>query len=371
MIEPGAPLDTLPTPCALVDLDRMEANIRRMQTIADANGVKLRPHIKTHKIPAIARLQLAAGAVGIACAKVAEAEVFAAAGFRNIVIAYPVIGAEKWARIATLARNCNMTVGVESEIGAHGLSAAAVAAGVTIQVQIEVNTGLNRCGVAPHPDAIEPLCRLVSALPGLDLEGITTHRGGFFVDDGRSLAELGHEEGAIMVALADQLRGRGIAIREVTAGSTPTGAAVAEVAGITEIRPGTYVFGDCMMAELGVFQYDQIAFSLMCTVVSRPIPGRATVDGGSKTFSGDAYPARRTMVRGFGRAVDRDAYLEVLTEEHGMTRLGPGVDPQIGDRIEFFPMHVCTAVNLADELIGVRDGRVVTVWPVLARGKRT
>ena len=364
--------EDLPTPCVLVDLDRMDANVRNMQRIADTCRIDFRPHIKTHKTPAVAQIQLAAGAVGIACAKVAEAEIFAAHGCRDIMIAYPVVGVEKWARVAELARICRVKVGVESEIGARGLCAAAVAAGVTIHVQVEVNTGLNRCGLPPEVDLIEPLCRLVMALPNLELVGITTHRGGFFTNSTDcTLEDLGHEEGAVMVELSNRLRDRGIPIYSVTAGSTPTGAAVAAVGGITEIVAGTYVFGDCMMAELGIIRYDQIALSILCTVVSRPLPGRATVDAGSKTFSGDSYPARRKLVRGFGRAVVIDAYLEALTEEHGIVHLGNVVDPQIGDKVTFFPMHVCTAVNLAEELVGVRDGRVELVWQVLARGKRT
>ncbi len=371
MIQVGMTIADLDTPCVLVDLDRLEANIQRLQTSVNAHKVKLRPHMKTHKIPAIAHMQLAAGAVGITVAKVAEAEIFAAHGCTDIVIAYPVIGEQKWRRIAELARTCTMTVGADSEVGIRGLSAAATKDGVTIRVRIEIDTGFHRCGVQ-EPRAAERLCRLVLSLPMLELDGITTHRGSFFPGAGdRTPVELAKEEGELIVSLAERLRTAGIAVREVVVGSTPTGPHVGRVAGVTEICAGTYVFGDCMMAEVGAIDYNDIALSILCTVVSRPLPRRATVDGGSKTFSGDSYPTRRKLVQGFGKAVGVDAYLESLSEEHGLVHLGEGVEPEIGSRMAFTPMHVCTAVNLAEELVCMRNGAVEKVWPVLARGKRT
>src|SRR5262245_52039668 len=167
MIQPGTPISELDTPALLIDMERVEKNIRAWQDNIGANGVGLRPHVKTHKIPDLARLQLDAGASGITVAKVGEAEVFAAGGCRDIFIAYPLIGAEKWRRAAELARTCTLTVGVDSEIGARGLSAAAVAAGVTVRVRVEVDTGLNRAGVPPA--AAGELCQLALDLPGLDL----------------------------------------------------------------------------------------------------------------------------------------------------------------------------------------------------------
>jgi D-serine deaminase-like pyridoxal phosphate-dependent protein len=369
MTQPGTPIDELDTPCLLVDLDRMEANIRAWQaTIGDA-GVGLRPHVKTHKVPAIARMQLDAGAAGITVAKVAEAEVFADGGCRDIFIAYPVIGAEKWRRAAELARRCTLTIGVDSEAGARGLSAAAAAAGVTIRVRVEVDTGLNRAGVPPA--AAGALCQLALDLPGLDLDGLFTFRGaGFAGSGGRPAAELGREEGELMAGLADELRAAGVPIRAVSVGSTPTARAAARAPGVTEVRPGTYIFSDYMTAEAGHVSYDDVALSILCTVVSRPASDLATVDGGCKTFSGDAIPASHHL-KGYARAVGMEAYVERMSEEHGVVRLGAGANPQIGDRIAFYPIHVCPTVNLSDELIGVRGGRVEQVWPILARGKRT
>ena len=368
MIRPGMTIAELDTPCLVVDLDRMEANIRRWQAAVSATGAGLRPHVKTHKIPEIARMQLAAGAAGITVAKVAEAEVFAAGGCRDIFIAYPVIGPEKWRRAAELARAIDLIIGVESEAGARGLSSAATAAGTTLRVRVEIDLGLARSGVRPADAGA--LCRLVRALPGLELDGIFTFRSISYPGaPARTVAEVAREEGELMVALAEELRASGIPIHAVSAGSTPTAKDVARVPGVTEVRPGTYIFGDYMMAARGAMDYDDVALSILCTVVSRPSAETATLDGGSKTFCGDVVP--RGELKGYARAAGMEAYVERMSEEHGVVRLPPGADPQVGDRIAFYPVHVCTTVNLADELIGVRGDRVEQVWPILARGKRT
>ena len=369
MIAPGTPIEALDTPCLLVDLDRVEANIQRWQATIAASGVDLRPHVKTHKSPELAQLQLAAGAAGITVAKVGEAEVFTAHGCRDIFIAYPVVGTAKWRRAAALAQGCRLIVGVDSLVGAQGLSAAAVAVGTTILVRVEIDTGLNRSGIAPG-QAVE-LCRQILQLPGLELDGIFTFRGDNFPGSAdRSVAELGREEGELMVALGEELRSAGIPIRSISVGSTPTARAAAQAPGITEVRPGTYIFSDYMQAEAGNVSYDEVALSILCTVVSRPAPDKATVDGGSKTFSGDIVPERRKL-KGYARAVGMDAFVESMSEEHGVVRLGPGADMQVGDRVAFYPIHVCPTVNLSDELIGVRNGVVERVLPILARGKRT
>ena len=372
--EAGMGLDDLPTPSLVVDLDTMGANIDRWQEMATRNGVKLRPHIKTHKVTEIALRQLERGASGIAAAKPTEAEVFFEAGCRDIVLAYPTVGADKWARMARMAREAKVTVNVDSEIAARGLSDAASASGATIQIQIEIDTGLRRCGFDPMDSAgIEALARLVMSLPGLEFEGVTTHRGKF----SERLAamtndEAGREEGQLMVDVADRLRAKGLPVAEVTAGGTITGPGVAKVDGITEVRAGTYVFNDAMQVAYGAANPENVALSVLATVVSTRRAGHATIDAGSKTFSGD-----RAVVSGAGasevvaRAVELDARVMRITEEHGMLELGEGVCVEIGQKLRFTPFHVCTAVNLSDELVAVRDGVVQEVWPVRARGKRT
>ncbi len=366
----GGSVADIETPALLVDLDILEANIRRWQAVFDDAGVAFRPHIKTHKSTAIAALQIAAGANGLTVAKTSEAEVFAAAGVRDLAVAYPVIGVAKWQRLAELARTCAITVNVDSELGARGLSAAAVAAGSTIAVLLDIDLGLHRTGTPP--ENAETLARLVMDLPGLDLAGITAYRSvGFAGAAGRDRMDVGREEGELLVALAEKLRAAGLPICTVAAGSTPTAHGVAQVAGITEVRAGTYVFNDEMCIYRSGATMDDVALSILCTVVSRPLPNRATVDSGSKTFQGDVPPGAWAGLKGYARAVEVDAWIEAMNEEHGMVRLAEGVAPAIGDTLRFVPNHVCPTVNLSEELVMMRDDRVVAVWPVSARGKRT
>jgi D-serine deaminase-like pyridoxal phosphate-dependent protein len=362
----------LDTPALLVDLDRLERNIARRQEAADAAGVRLRPHIKTHKSVVLAGLQRDAGAYGIAVAKVGEAEVFAHAGFEDIAIAYPVIGAAKWRRVADLAATTRMTVNVDSAIAAEGLSAAAAGAGVTISVQIDVDSGFGRCGVPiDDPGAIEALARLILDLPGLHFDGLTTHRGLFFTGAAElTRHEAGRLEGALLVAAAERLRARGIEVEQVTAGGSLTGAGVEVVPGITEVRAGTYVFNDLMQVALGAASADDLALTVLATVVSATGPDTATVDCGSKTFAGDSgvVGGAGLALRGLGEAVERDVVVERMTEEHGLVRSFDG-PVTVGERLTFVPVHACTCVNLADRLYAVRDGEVAHVWTVDARGR--
>ncbi|MCI0350866.1 MAG: alanine racemase [Acidobacteriales bacterium] len=365
--QPGDRITELDTPTLLVDLDRLEKNIREWQAAISKRGIKFRPHIKTHKVLEIARIQMAAGACGIICAKVSEAEPFAAAGIKDICIAYPVFGEAKWRRTTEIAASgVRITVNCDNETAARGLSRAAARAGVSINVQIDLDTGMHRGGI-PAGDlaAIERLARTIMGLPGLQFDGITTFRGLSF-DGATSGEEAGHEEGRIMVEVAKRLRNAGLEVREVTAGSTPTGKYAAEVPGITEARAGTYVFNDLMQLAHGARE-DEVALSILCTVVSRNHPQRLTVDGGSKTFSGDR--PRGSQGGAIARAVDRKIFIERLSEEHGVARVEED-DAQVGEKIRFIPYHVCTCVNLSDQLIGFRGDRVETVWQVAARGLR-
>jgi D-serine deaminase-like pyridoxal phosphate-dependent protein len=370
---PGMNVHDLETPCLVVDLDKMERNIASWQKAISDNNCALRPHIKTHKVPDIARMQLAAGARGITSAKVSEARVFADAGCDDIYIAYPIIGPDKWQGAAEMARARRLIVGAESETGLRGLSAAAVRAGSQIEIRIEFESGLGRSG-APRSEVLR-LCRLVEELPGLQLNGLMTYRSVAFPgarDMGYDAA--GREEGALLLEVAQEMRDAGIEIKELTGGSTPTGKIVSAVEGVTEVRPGTYVFNDYICEHWGSVTYDECALSILTTVISRPTPGTATVDGGSKTFAGDIWPANvgcQGYARAAGESAPIEAYVVKMSEEHGVAQLGEGMDWKIGERIAWHPIHVCTTVNLSDELIGVRGEKVEVVWPVAARGKRT
>jgi D-serine deaminase-like pyridoxal phosphate-dependent protein len=365
----GLPIAELDTPCLLVDLDRMEANIACMAEMARSKGVALRPHIKTHKVPAIAKMQLAAGAVGITVAKVSEAEVMAAAGIGDIFVAYPVVTPIKARRATTLVKQgCRLILGVDSLEGARVLSETATRDGITLEVRMEINTGLNRCGVTPA-QAVE-LAAAVRSLPGLSLEGIFTFRSASFPGSaGRTIADVGQEEGEIMRDLAHRLRNAGIPIRSVSAGSSPT-APYCAIPGVTEVRPGTYVFCDNTLVHLGVAAPDQVALSALATVVSRPLPELATVDAGVKVFSGDVSP-RDAGLPGHALGLDDPALVLIrMNEEHGVIQLPPGRDLRVGEQVLLIPNHVCTAVNLSGELIGIRNGKVECIWLVAARGLR-
>jgi D-serine deaminase-like pyridoxal phosphate-dependent protein len=370
--KPGSFVRDLDTPATLIDLDRLEKNIREWQAHADKCGVKFRSHIKTHKIPEIAQMQIAAGARGIVCAKVSEAEPFAATGIEDICIAYPVVGEVKWQRLASLAtRIRSLTVNCDSEAAARGLSKAAAGAGVTVHVHIDVDSGLHRGGI-PCEDqaAVEKLAIVIRSLRGLRLAGITTYRSSGFPGAPKA-SDAGHAEGRLLVDVANRLRASGIEVSDVAAGSTPTGRWVAEVPGITEVRAGNYVFNDLMQLNHGIATEDQLALSVLCTVTSTSAGGRLTIDGGTKTFSGDAggVGTGRAAPTVIAQAVDRRIFVERLNEEHGMARTEEEV--KRGQKIRFYPYHACTCANLNDEIIGFRGERVEVVWQVRARGLRT
>jgi D-serine deaminase-like pyridoxal phosphate-dependent protein len=365
----GHPVADVDTPALLVDLDRLDANIHRYAEAAALVGTRLRPHIKTHKTLQIAEKQLKAGAGGITTAKLSEAEVFVEAGVSDIFVAYPIIGREKALRAARLAQSCHLIVGVESEQGIRQLSEAATELGATLFVRVEIDSGLKRTGVAP--DGAEALCRQVLAVSGLQLDGIFTFRGmSFSGAPSKDAQKLGEQEGKLMVELAERLRAANIPIKEVSVGSTPTAFSAGRVPGITEVRPGTYVFFDRMTTKSGTSSEQEIALSILATVVSRPAPDVAVIDAGSKVFCGDVIPANAGL-EGYGVTTGGSKGIVVrMNEEHGIVHLAGGFAPEIGDKIAFFPNHVCTTVNLSDEIMVVQDGVVRDVWPVAARGRR-
>jgi D-serine deaminase-like pyridoxal phosphate-dependent protein len=370
----GDRVEDLDTPLVLADLDQVERNIRDWQSWMDERRVAFRVHAKTHKVPELALLQVAAGARGICCAKVSEAEPFAAAGIDDVCIAYPVFGGQKWARAAELAENgVRMTVNCDSEQAVRQASEAASARGVVLHLQVDVDSGMHRGGLDVHDvDGIERLARRIEGLPGVDFDGLTTHRSYFF-EGKRSLQEEGHTEGRLLVEIAERLRARGLEVREVTAGSSFTGRYVAEVPGITEVRAGTYVFYDLMHLDEGSAGKDQLALTALCRVVSRWGDGGLTIDGGSKTFSGDRGMVGTGNAKqappAISRSTDGRVVLDRLTEEHGMGHAEGEV--ALGEKLRFYPFHACTCCNLTNEIVGVRGGRVERVWRVAARGLRT
>jgi len=356
------------TPYVLIDGAKMQRNILKMANVAGGNGVALRPHVKTHKIPGIARAQLEAGAVGITVAKLSEAEVMADNGIEDIFIAYPLVTEAKIRQAVRLGETVRLVVGVDNLEGARRLSATAE--GHILEVRLEVDTGLRRTGI-PYDEAVG-LAGEIEGMGNLDLTGIYTYRGA--VLGGSKTLELekaGLEEGQLMVSLADMLRERGIGVDDVSVGSTPTAEYAAKVDGVTEIRPGTYVFYDRMQARLGTCSLDECAAVVVCTVVSRPAPNLAVIDGGSKTFATDVGPGVEPLnLEGYGHVVGYpDAVLERLTEEHGMLSVDEDCDIEVGDTLQIIPNHICSTVNLHDQVYLVGGDGAVEETRVAARGK--
>ncbi len=360
------------TPHLVIDGAKMDRNIEKMIGVARERGVKLRPHVKTHKIPIIARRQLESGAVGITVAKVSEAEVMADGGIRDIFIAYPLVTESKIRRAIRLGREgVRLVVGVDSFEGGKRLSRVAALEDHELEVRLEVDTGLRRTGV-PFDEAVE-LAAEITLLENLRLSGIYTFRGAV-LESGVPTLELkqaGLEEGNLMVSLADRMRDSGIEVEDVSLGSTPTAEYAGEVEGVTEIRPGTYVFYDRMQARLGVCSLEECAATVLVTVVSRPSEDLAIVDGGSKTFATDVQPGAEPLnLEGFGHVVGYpDAVLGRLTEEHGMLRVSEEHDLGIGDTVQIIPNHVCSTVNLHNEVFFADGTGAVERIEVSARGK--
>jgi D-serine deaminase-like pyridoxal phosphate-dependent protein len=366
--------DQLDTPAVLVDGETLRRNIERMQRVAHDYGVRLRPHTKTHKSPHIAHLQVEAGAAGIAVAKVGEAEVMAAAALDDIMIANQVIGETKVRKLAELAGRVRLAVLVDSREGVAMLERVFAEVGDSLDVLIEVDTGKNRCGLA-ETDSIVDLAEAIADSPHLRLRGIETHEG--HVRAGAAgageIEERAVSAGRRVVEVAGALRERGHAVDEVSVGSTPGAPWTASVAGVTEMRPGTYVFNDVNQMTIDQASPEDCALSVLATVTSRPTPDRAVLDAGSKSLFGE--PVRRGFALqgydGFGyiRAAPA-ARIVSLSEEHAVVHLQEGTRfPAIGQSVEIIPNHVCAAVNLHEELYVVDGEDVVDVWPVAARGK--
>jgi D-serine deaminase-like pyridoxal phosphate-dependent protein len=355
----------LATPAAVVDLDVLERNISRMAVRARHAGVRLRPHAKTHKCPEIGRLQRSAGAWGLSLAKVGEAEVFVDAGFDDLFLAYPVVGEDKGKRLLALSDRARLAVGVDSVEGARTLAGPFRSAGRTLDVMLKVDVGYGRVGVL-HERALE-LGRQVADLEGLRLRGIFTHAGhGYLAESRPGVDEIAGQEGERLVETAGRLRDAGLPIDEVSVGSTPTAAVAMRVAGVTECRPGNYVFHDASQVALGTCGIEDCALTIVATVVSVPAADRAVVDAGSKTLSSDPL---RPRAGGHGQILGRASRIEKLSEEHGVIGVVPGETFHVGERVRILPNHACVVANLHDRLIGVSGDRVETVLAIEARGR--
>ena len=360
-------IDQLETPALVVDLNILEANIRRVADYAQRHSLLLRPHTKTHKIPAIAHKQMAAGSHGLTVAKSGEAEVMAKAGFDNILLAYPIFGEEKLRRLAMLAREKKITIAVDSAVTAEAISHAARAAGSTIDLLVELDVGLRRCGVASAEDAAT-LAKAIDQLPGVRFAGLNFYPGHIWVPPAEQTVLLG-ELSARLAEVLDTLSRSGLNCEIVSGGSTPTALQSHLIEGMTEIRPGTYVFNDCNTMGVGACSLSDCALQVIVTVISNAVPGRAMVDGGSKTFSGDRLGSGTKL--GFGYVREHpEIFFEGMSEEHGHLDLSSlGHSLPVGERLSIIPNHVCACVNMHDRIWYHRNGVVEGSWEVAGRGR--
>ncbi len=360
-------ISEIDTPALIVDLDILERNLARVGDYSRSHGLRLRPHTKTHKSPRIGQRQLASGAAGLTVAKVSEAEVMLAAEPADMLVAFPIVGRTKLERLAGVARRTRVTVALDSEFAARQLSEAAGAARVEIGVLAEVDVGLGRVGVSPGQPLLN-LARIICMLPHLRFEGITFYPGQVKSLDEAGLRQLAEVSTLLENILAD-FRAAGIAVPIVSGGSTPTLFHSHEVRGLTEIRPGTYVYNDINTVRSGACGLEDCAAAVLATVVSTARPGQMIVDGGSKTFSSDRL-SNSTEVT-FGRLVEAPgARFHKMNEEHGFIDLhDAGRAFAIGDRVRIIPNHICVAVNLHEQMYGLRGDTVEEVWRVEGRGK--
>lgn len=365
----GQSVGALDTPAVLVDLDVLERNVARMAAFAAEHGIGLRPHAKSHKTLEIAERQRSAGARGFTVAKLDEADAYLAAGFDDLLIANEIVGIDKWQRLAAMQRRGSVIAGVDSVQAAAGMADVARQVGVTVPVVIEVDCGLRRAGVPPGQAALE-LAKEIATMSGLNLRGLFTHAGhAYGAESPAAVARIGRDEGAVLVETANLLRANGVACELVSVGSTPTARHAGAVPGVTEFRPGNYVFYDRMQVALGAAEVGDCALSVLARVISRPDPRRVVIDAGSKTFALDRGAHGTDALPGFGEAPAQRLVLERLSEEHGILSLAAdGQSVEIGDRLRFVPNHACTVANLADVLIGVRGDRVTEVFNVMVRG---
>ncbi|MGH9140332.1 MAG: alanine racemase, partial [Vicinamibacterales bacterium] len=340
-------LADLPTPQVLIDHTRAMNNIARIQAMAASAGARLRPHAKTHKSPVVARWQLDAGAIGIACAKIGEAEVFAAGGITDIRLPYPV-NPSNAPRLLALMDRASISIIVDHLDVVRGWSDQMRTAGRTLDVLIKVDVGFHRCGIDPNADPLG-FIQAVASLPGLKLRGLLSHAGhGYHAASEDALRAIAREEAETLADLRARAAASGIALDEISVGATPTLRFSAGQRGVTELRPGNYVYFDRTQVALGAASLDDCALTVMATVVSKH-PGRIILDCGSKTLTNDqargvssaagygAVLAGASDALDYAREIDESLLIERLSEEHAVVRVTGSTRLEPGDRVRVVP----------------------------------
>jgi D-serine deaminase-like pyridoxal phosphate-dependent protein len=367
-------LQDLPTPCAVVDLDRVEHNVERFSARARRLGVRLRPHVKTHKCLEAARLQVEGHFGGITVSTLAEARCFAHGGFTDITYAVP-IPTDRLAEAVVLARRVDrLNLLVDQTTTVEAAEEVARATGSSIDLFLEVDSGGGRTGVDPESDDGVRLAQRIAASSDLELRGILTHAGQAYDCRNRDAAlEVGTLERDVMTGFAARLASAGVPVQEISVGSTPGFAAVGDLAGVTEARPGNYAFFDAFQAAIGTCTLDEVAFSVLVTVIGvYPRRREVVVNGGALALSKDPGPVHVDPDCGYG--VVASAYgtrpihtlrVVALTQEHGVIRAAGELDLhqlEVGTRLRILPNHSCLAAALHDRYWVARDEKVVGEW---------
>lgn len=370
---PSRHLETLRTPAVLIDRAKAIRNIERMQAGATARRIRLRPHAKTHKSPVVARWQIERGAVGICCAKLGEAEVFADAGIADIRVPYPIHPANADRVIALLDRT-RLSFIVDHPVVAKQWSEAMSRAKREVDVLVKVDVGFHRCGIDPAASAAVGMITAVAAMPGLRFKGLLAHAGHAYhahsEDELRTMAE---SEAATLRDLARRCRQAGVAIEETSAGATPPARFSLQQDGFTEFRPGNYVYFDRTQVALGAATLDDCALTVLARVVSKPAADRVIFDSGSKTLTNDGARGF-TPAAGFGVVLredgpDSNLLIERLSEEHATVKVVNGAtDLEPGDLVRIVPNHSCVVSNLVDQA-WILDGNLVEPLQIAARGR--
>jgi D-serine deaminase-like pyridoxal phosphate-dependent protein len=366
----------IPTPAVLVDTTKLKRNLETMQAAVNANGKRLRPHAKTHKSPEIARMQIAQGAVGICCAKLGEAEVFAENGITDIRLPYPLnpVNAD---RVFALADAVALSFIVDDEKVARAWSDLAKARGRRLDVLIKVDTGFHRCGIDPTAANAAAIVRDIASLPGLRFHGLLSHAGhGYAATSDANAALIASEEARTLRDLAAAF---GVACEEMSVGATPTARHSVREAGVTELRPGNYAYFDRTQVALGAAAWGDCALTVLARVVSRPARDRVILDSGSKTLTNDAArgfapaPGHGVVLKDLESAEPEPSLLiERLSEEHATVRAATGDSPlPTGTLVRVIPNHSCVVSNLVDHVWLVDGMHVVSRLPVAARGRIT
>jgi D-serine deaminase-like pyridoxal phosphate-dependent protein len=356
----GMRAEDIDTPALCLDIEVVETNIKRMADYFRDSPVRLRPHAKTHKCPMLGHMQIAAGAIGLTCAKLSEAEVMVSSGIKDILIANQIVGRAKIARLVNLAAHSQVMVAVDNAANVADLNAAAEAKGVRLRVLVELNIGMNRCGVLPGQPALE-LARQVSSSPGLCLEGVMGYEGHVVFDiDVDKRKRMAAESLDQLTDTADLLRREGLSVGIVSCGATGTYFISGNHPGVTELQVGSYITMDSQYRqEVGIdFEY---ALTVLSTVVSAHPDGRTFVDAGLKTVTRDF---------GLPLVIDPPGWqIVALSEEHGHLKRNDGPPLKPGDKVIVVPNHGCTTINLHDNYHVIRQGVLEAVWPISARGK--